>query len=385
MAEPFRFAREALDRSEGAWDGARVEAMLERTRKLVEQRRRQRVVGLAVAASLLLVAGLGSLLVARGLDERRELMAGVEAADMQSTSPVEWTMELGRSRIAVLRSDTDVRALPSEGDRTGFELAAGAVRVEAFALHVQVAGQRLVADEAGFELVRAGEGFELRVQTGSVRFGERELGPGTHLVFQPSAVPAVTDAEAAEPAPSGPEAGEPAPSDPDVAPAERSRSRGEGKQKPKWRALVQSREWAEAYTEMKRADPKSVRSSVDALMAAADAARFGGHPDEAPSYLEEVIDDHSRHPMAPLAAFTLGRVCLEQLGTAARAARAFAKARSLAPKGALAADALAREVEAWAKAGERDKARTRAQEYLAAYPEGRRAAAVRRHGGIEAP
>jgi transmembrane sensor len=350
------------------------------------ERRRQRVVGLAIAASLLLVTGVVSLLVAQGLGgERLEPMAGVEAADVRATAaPAEWTMELGRSRIAVLRSDTDVRALPSEGDRTGFELVAGAVRVEATMLHVLVAGQRLVADQASFELVQEGEGFELRVQEGSVRFGERELGPGTHLVFQPSAVPAVTNG--AEPVPAVPEAAEPEASAPDATAAERTRSRAGSKSaKPKWRALVQSREWAEAYTEMKRADPKSVRSSVDALMAAADAARFGGHPDEAPSYLEEVIDDHARHPMAPLAAFTLGRVYLEQLGSAERAARAFAKARSLAPKGALAADALAREVEAWAKAGEREKARARAQEYLAAHPEGRRAAAVRRHGGIEAP
>ena len=384
MADPFRFARDALDRSEGSWDGPRVEALLARTRRAVE-RRRQRVVGLAVAASLLLVTGVVSLLVAQGLGgERLEPMAGVEAADVRATAaPAEWTMELGRSRIAVLRSDTDVRALPSEGDRAGFELVAGSVRVEATMLHVLVAGQRLVADQARFELVQEGEGFELRVQEGSVRFGERELGPGTHLVFQPSAVPAVTDA--AGPVPAMPEATEPETSEPDATAAERTRSRAGKSAKPKWRALVQSREWAEAYTEMKRADPKSVRSSVDALMAAADAARFGGHPDEAPSYLEEVIDDHARHPRAPLAAFTLGRVHLEQLGSAERAARAFAKARSLAPKGALAADALAREVEAWAKAGQREKARARAQEYLAAYPEGRRAAAVRRHGGIEAP
>jgi hypothetical protein len=266
------------------------------------------VIGLAVAASLVLVAGIGSLLVAPGLvgSERSELALGVEAADVAPTaSSAGWTMELGRSRVAVLRSDTDVRALPAEGDRAGFELVAGAVRVDATMLHVLVAGQRLLADQARFELTQEGEGFELRVQEGVVRFGERELGPGTHFVFSPGAVPAVTEPAATEPTPIEP-------AEPEAAPAERTRSRTDAKPaKPKWRALVQSREWAEAYTEMKRADPKSVRSSVDALMAAADAARFGGHPDEAPSYLEEVIDDYARHPMAPLAAFTLGRVHLE--------------------------------------------------------------------------
>jgi transmembrane sensor len=384
MTEPFRFAREALDRSEGAWDDARVEGLLARTRRAVEHRRRQRVVGLSIAASLVLVAGVASLLAARGIfGERQELTNGIAAADVAPTaSAAGWSLEFGRSRVAVLRNDTDVRALPAEGDRAGFELVAGAVRVEATSLHVLVAGQRLLADQARFELVRDGEGFELRVQEGVVRFGDRELGAGTHFVFDPGAVPAVGKA----PPERKPEPAIESPAELDAAPTERPRPRGaDGKAKPKWRTLVQSREWAEAYTEMKRADPKSVRSSVDALMAAADAARFGGHPDEAPSYLEEVVDDHSRHPMAPLAAFTLGRVCLEQLGAAERAARAFAKARSLAPAGALAADALAREVEAWAKAGERDKARARAQEYLDAHPEGRRAAAVRRHGGIQAP
>lgn len=381
MADSLRFAREALDRAEGAFDGPRVEALLARTREAVERRRRQRVVGLAVAASLVLTGGIASLLVARGLvGERVEIAAGTEASDVAPTATAAgWTMELGRSHVTVLRSDTDVRALPSEGERAGFELVAGAVRVEATMLHVLVAGQRLLADQARFELVRAGEGFELHVLEGTVRFGERDLGPGTHFVLDPGAVPAVAEPDATPPDAAEPDEG---PTEPDATARPRPRSDARPS-KPKWRALVQSRDWAEAYTEMKRADPKSVRSSVDALMAAADAARFGGHPDEAPSYLEEVVDEHARHPMAPLAAFTLGRVYLEQLGASEKAARAFAKARSLAPKGALAADALAREVEAWAKAGERDKARTRAQEYLAAYPEGRRAAAVRRHGALE--
>jgi transmembrane sensor len=378
MAEPFRVAREALDRAEGAWDAARIEGLLAQTREAIERRRRQRVVGLAVAAMLVLTGGVASLLALRGtLGEHREVSAPVEAADVAPVaSAAGWSLEFGRSHVAVLRSGTDVRALPDEAGRAGFELVAGAVQVEATALHVRVTGQRLLADQARFELVHAGEGFELRVQAGVVRFEARELGAGTHLVFDPRTVPAAGEPAVSDAAPAALET---------PAPAERPRARdGKPATKPKWRALVQSRAWAEAYTEMKRADPKSVRSSVDALMAAADAARFGGHPDEAPSYLDEVIDDHARHPMAPLAAFTLGRVYLEQLGAAQKAARAFAKARSLAPAGALAADALAREVEAWAKAGERDQARVKAQAYLEAYPEGRREAAVRRHGGIPA-
>jgi len=65
------------------------------------------------------------------------------------------------------------------------------------------------------------------------------------------------------------------------------------------------------------------------------------------------------------------------------AARAFATCRKLDPAGALAADSLAREVESWSRAGETTKAHARALEYLKLYPLGRRAASVRRLGGVE--
>ena len=65
------------------------------------------------------------------------------------------------------------------------------------------------------------------------------------------------------------------------------------------------------------------------------------------------------------------------------AAEAFAQARALAPDGALAMDALAREVEARARAGDAEAARARAEEYIARYPNGLRVAAVRRWGALE--
>jgi transmembrane sensor len=84
-----------------------------------------------------------------------------------------------------------------------------------------------------------------------------------------------------------------------------------------------------------------------------------------------------------LAAFTLGRVLLEELGQPNEAAAAFARAEALAPRGALAQDAIAREVEAWSRAGEVSRARARAEEYLRRYPEGRRIRSVRHFGGID--
>src|SRR2546430_2117926 len=85
----------------------------------------------------------------------------------------------------------------------------------------------------------------------------------------------------------------------------------------------------------------------------------------------------SRCPRAPLAAFSLGRVHLEKVGAPRDAAQAFARARELAPDGPLAEGALAREVEAWARAGETEVARQRALSYARRYPGGRRARAVR--------
>ena len=80
-------------------------------------------------------------------------------------------MAIGGSSVALLTSGTDVRALPDEGERAGFELVAGAVRVDAVMLRVMVGGELLLADAASFELTLAElfTGGELSV------LGEREV------------------------------------------------------------------------------------------------------------------------------------------------------------------------------------------------------------------
>jgi transmembrane sensor len=87
--------------------------------------------------------------------------------------------------------------------------------------------------------------------------------------------------------------------------------------------------------------------------------------------------------VAPLAAFTLGRVYLDQLGQPERAAEAFDLSLRLAPSGSLAQDALAREVEALSKGGNAQAAYAHAQQYLQRYPNGRRLRAVQLYGGLE--
>jgi transmembrane sensor len=119
------------------------------------------------------------------------------------------------------------------------------------------------------------------------------------------------------------------------------------------------------------------RDDVADLMNAADVARLTAHPDQAVQPLRDVCDRHAGDRRAPVAAFTLGRVLLDDLARPAEAAAAFRKARVLWPEGPLAEDALAREADAWQRAGRKDKARSIAQQYLTRHPQGRHAAAMR--------
>jgi len=99
--------------------------------------------------------------------------------------------------------------------------------------------------------------------------------------------------------------------------------------------------------------------------------------------LRRLLKEHGENPRASLAAFTLGRVLLVELDKPIEAAKVFADLRARAPGGVFAEDALAREVEAWKRAGERDTARARAEEYLRLYPNGNRTDRVKAAGGIE--
>lgn len=149
-----------------------------------------------------------------------------------------------------------------------------------------------------------------------------------------------------------------------------------------WRDAARRDDYDAAWRGL--ASPASLDRMEDLLLAG-DVARLSGHADAALAPLGRAVELHPEDPRAPLAAFTLGRVHLEDLGAPRAAAQAFARARELAPGGPLAEDALAREVEAWSRAGESETARARARLYLERYPHGRRVHAVRRFGGVEAP
>ncbi|HEX6277169.1 MAG TPA: FecR domain-containing protein [Polyangiaceae bacterium] len=208
-------------------------------------------------------------------------------------------------------------------------------------------------------------GVRVSVERGRVRVdsssASRELSPGESAFFGDGLA-----APAKQPAAAAPAAALP------VAPAG-----------PSWRALAQDGDYSAALARLTSEGPSAVRDAPEDLLLAADVARLGGQPARAVAPLERVVTKHSGDSRAPLAAFTLGRTLLDQLGRPREAANAFASARKLAPSGALAQDALAREVESWSRAGETHKARSRAEEYLKLYPSGRRAASVRRLAGLD--
>ncbi|MEO0812161.1 MAG: FecR family protein [Myxococcota bacterium] len=155
--------------------------------------------------------------------------------------------------------------------------------------------------------------------------------------------------------------------------------RGAGAAPRSWRKAAKRGAFEPAYREMRK---QGVRNQAEELLLAADVARMSHHPKDAVAYLRRVVKNHRRDPRAPLAAFTLGKVLLQDLGRPREAARAFADARRLGKGQALAEDALAREIECHYRAGDEERARELADAYLSEYPEGRKRKWVERFGGV---
>jgi transmembrane sensor len=152
--------------------------------------------------------------------------------------------------------------------------------------------------------------------------------------------------------------------------------------KSSWRDLARDGDYDRAYAALRREAP-TLRDDVEELLLAADVQRLSHHPDEAVAPLRQVLRDHAQDPRASLAAFTLGRVLLDELAQPADAANAFIQADRLAPDGPMAEDAIARAVEALSRAGDAANARRLAEDYLKRFPAGRKAKSVKRLGALE--
>jgi transmembrane sensor len=261
------------------------------------------------------------------------LAGGVVHLDQQRAELVSSTVVSGSARFDVV---------PNQA-RT-FEVHAGDVTV-------RVLGTAFVVE-------RSGAGAHVSVERGRVRVawpgGEAVLGVGETGQFPPVSAAAEFADASASPVPV-----EALPLAPHV-----------------WRDLAHHGRYAQAFAAL-RETPNDVRDEPQDLLLAADVARLSSHPAQAVAPLRKLSQLHPKDPRAPVAAFTLGRVLLDDLGRASEAASAFALAESLWPNGPLAGDALAREVEALKRSGQMPQARSVAEKYVTRHPDGRHAAALR--------
>src|SRR6185369_774198 len=101
-------------------------------------------------------------------------------------------------------------------------------------------------------------------------------------------------------------------------------------------------------------------------------------PSLAVAPLERLLRLHPNDSSAPLAAFTLGKLQLDELGRPEEAARSFAECIRLGPPRGIREDAYARRVLALGKSGHDDQAREAAREYRTLYPQGRHLADLAR-------
>lgn len=425
------------------WTGDRQDRV---ERAFQARRRRQKVrraVAAAAAIAVLCVAGVRALLPPpvppAGLAGVRTQAPGVRLAlppvpvpPPPAAAPAAQSLRFSDgSTVRLLDPDSRVLERPAPaserpGQTTTALLQRGGARfdivqnparlfrVEAGAVTTEVLG-------TVFTVERIGARTRVAVERGRVRVlwpaGRRELGAGEHGTFPPEVTPPLRGAAAPGEGPPVPRGGTAAPAatasraparpalaapaapadGPRGAPAEASGAPAEVSGAPAdapavpdpapaagsdWIALAQEGRFDSAYERLQQAGAGTLRGPTELLLAA-DVARLSRHPAAAVAPLRQVLRDFPRDPRAPLAAFTLGRGLLDALGRPREAAEAFRKAQDLEPDGPLAADALAREVEAWSRAGESARARERARLYLMRYPDGDRQRSVRRYGELE--
>lgn len=361
------------------WDSER-EA---RVRAAIDAQSRRRPIGPLVAAACVLVA-LGGLwlrhraqsparesattvtpiVLADGtrahlLDPRGELQV-VRATDRE----VVLRLQRGRARFTVARRDSRV------------------FRVEVGSLAVQVLGTT-------FDVERIDDGHaRVRVSEGRVRVlwpeHHRDVAAGEAGEFPQSDVAADTAPIAPVAEPRAIEASDASTQATAVASARATVAAASSRPREgnAWRALAESGRYDDAWRAL---EPVSARSidTVNDLLLASDVARLSGHPEQASGCLREVLRAHEEDPRAAMAAFTLGRVLIDELGRPREAAEAFARVATLDRSQTFAEDALARQVEAWSRAGDSARARAAGEEYLRRFPDGRSTRRVRRWSAIE--
>jgi transmembrane sensor len=219
---------------------------------------------------------------------------------------------------------------------------------------------------------------EARTRVGVERGRVQVSWPGGSAILIAGEVGTFPPKGESAPPSAGERASAPAATEPEPEPEKRASATLNGERVRRgWREWARRREYDRAYAELLAQDGAVADNAAD-LMLAADVARLSSHPEAAVAPLRELCARYPNDKRAKVAAFTLGRVLLDDLGRAAEAAVAFETACALWPSGPLAEDALSRAVEAHERAGQPERARALAERYLRRFPEGRHAAAIRK-------
>ncbi len=333
-------------------------------------RSRQRILAFALAGAVsaaLLIVGVRG----RQADERGGPAA--VATPIEAVPTLAPGLELGDgARVEPLDADSEVLATTVAPDAVAVRLSRGGARFDVAAkpgrrFDVSAGQVALTVQSAAFAAYHDDGTLVVEVFRGEIMVawpgGQQEVTAGQRTRFP---LTAPRDATATVPP---------------VASGARVKAPGPRGLEPSasWRVLADRGEFEAAHKLVAVGKPLT---AMDDLLLAADIARLSNHADAAVVVLRRALAIHRGDPREPIAAFTLGRVLLDELGSPLEAAVAFARARAADPDGPLAEDSLAREVEGWSRGGDLGEAERAARAYVVRYPDGRRLPAVRRHGGL---
>lgn len=362
-------------------DESRFHATWEKTRRRMHTLRARRRRAPWVAA---IVAGIAILAVFPRFSVHDSEMSPATPGVLRAVSPGPLALEEGRPPIAVeavaeprvlalsdrsrVELATGARVVPLVNDDSRFELALerGRARfdvtpggprawtIDCGAVQVHVVGTSFVIERATDHVHVEVERGRVRVEGERVPSGSRVLGRGEFITVSlanPAPEPAEVDVV-------------PQRALPEVARPARA---GSLSVEPVWRTMAERGPHDDAYAVLDAEG--GVHETVDEsspreLMLLADVARLSGHPVDAVSPLERLLESHADAPEAPLAAIILARLELAALHRPERAIRAFERAVELGVPAAFDAEVCAGLAIARSRAGDEDGAATLAGECL---------------------
>ncbi len=372
MKDFARNLEQARTHLDVTWDDAKLSSLSQGVSRRRAERRRSRAVAIAsIALTVLVLFGASRW-------RSRSLESPTVAAVRSVVGEKSWKLADGSLAVLGVGTDLGVSSDAKPGV-VALVLRAGTARFEVVP-HApgtfQVVAGDVVVEVVGtvFTVERRASRVRVSVDKGRVKVTWRSDAP-----FYLSAGESRELAERPVSSPTTPDSATPlARDEPNASPDPKPRASAKD-----WRALAQDGDFEGAYRLLGPDKASVTAESAGDLLLAADVARLSGHPSEAPPHLRKLLRVHRADPRAPLAAFTLGRVLLEELGDPRGAADAFQLVRHLAPGSPLDENALARAVEAWSRAGEVAQARGLAAEYVAKYPRGSKLRLVRHYAGLD--